>query len=144
MRLYTCGPTVWNRAHIGNFRTFLFEDVLRRWLERRFERVTHVMNLTDVDDRLIHNAGEHGHDLAEETAPWIDGFFADVDTLGIRRAHHYPRATAYIEEMVSLIERLESGGGHLPQRGRASTSGSPTFPATARSRGFPRLGWWPG
>jgi cysteinyl-tRNA synthetase len=110
VRLYTCGPTVWNRAHIGNFRTFLFEDVLRRWLERRFERVTHVMNITDVDDRLIHNAGEHGHGLAEETAPWIDGFFADADTLGIRRAHHYPRATAYIEEMVTLIERLEAAG----------------------------------
>jgi len=110
VRLYTCGPTVWNRAHIGNFRTFLFEDVLRRWLERRFPRVTHVMNLTDVDDRLIRNAGEHGHDLAEETAPWIDGFFRDVDTLGIRRAHHYPRATAYIEEMVALIERLDAKG----------------------------------
>jgi cysteinyl-tRNA synthetase len=110
VRLYTCGPTVWNRAHIGNFRTFLFEDVLRRWLERRFERVTHVMNLTDVDDRLIRNATDHGHGLAEETTPWIEGFFADVDVLGIRRAHHYPRATAYIEEMVVLIERLEAAG----------------------------------
>ena len=63
VRLYTCGPTVWNRAHIGNFRTFLFEDVLRRWLGRRFARVTHVMNLTDVDDRLIGNANEHGQSL---------------------------------------------------------------------------------
>jgi cysteinyl-tRNA synthetase len=110
VRLYTCGPTVWNRAHIGNFRTFLFEDVLRRWLERRFVRVTHVMNVTDVDDRLIRNAGEHDHGLAEETAPWIAGFFEDVDTLGIRRAHHYPRATAYIDDMVRLIQRLESAG----------------------------------
>ncbi len=110
VRLYTCGPTVWNRAHIGNFRTFLFEDVLRRWLERRFDRVTHVMNITDVDDRLIRNAAEHGHDLADETRPWIEGFFADVDTLGIRRAHHYPRATGYIEEMVDLVERLEIAG----------------------------------
>ena len=110
LRIYTCGPTVWNRAHIGNFRTFLFEDVLRRWLERRFDRVTHVMNLTDVDDRLIRNAGEHGHALDEETAPWIAGFLADRDTLGIRPAHHYPRATGYIEEMVTLIERLEAAG----------------------------------
>jgi cysteinyl-tRNA synthetase len=110
VRLYTCGPTVWNRAHIGNFRTFLFEDVLRRWLERSFPRVTHVMNLTDVDDRLIHNATEHHQGLAEETAPWIEDFFADLDTLGIRRAHHYPRATGYIEEMVALIERLEAKG----------------------------------
>jgi cysteinyl-tRNA synthetase len=68
VRLYTCGPTVWNRAHIGNFRTFLFEDVLRRWLERSFPRVTHVMNLTDVDDRLIHNATEHHQGLA--STPW--------------------------------------------------------------------------
>jgi cysteinyl-tRNA synthetase len=110
VRIYTCGPTVWNRAHIGNFRTFLFEDVLRRWLERRFVHVTHVMNLTDVDDRLIHNAAKHGHGLDEETAPWIAGFFEDLDTLGIRPAHHYPRATRYIEEMVRLIERLEAAG----------------------------------
>jgi cysteinyl-tRNA synthetase len=110
LRIYTCGPTVWNRAHIGNFRTFLFEDVLRRWLERSFPRVTHVMNLTDVDDRLIGNATKNHRGLAEETAPWVEGFFADVDTLGIRRAHHYPRASGYIEEMVTLIERLEAKG----------------------------------
>src|SRR5207302_5427690 len=71
VRLYTCGPTVWNRAHIGNFRTFIFEDILRRWLERRFGRVTHVMNLTDVDDRIIKNATEHGNTLEQEPAPWI-------------------------------------------------------------------------
>ena len=110
VRLYTCGPTVWNRAHIGNFRTFLFEDVLRRVLERRVARVTHVMNLTDVDDRLIANATAHGHTLDEETAPWIEGFFEDLDTLGIRRAHHYPRATQYIDEMVRLIGRLAEHG----------------------------------
>ena len=110
VRLYTCGPTVWNRSHIGNFRTFLFEDVLRRWLERRFDRVTHVMNLTDVDDRLIRNAIEHGQGLAAETEPWIAGFFADRDTLGIRPAHHYPHATGYVDEMVALIERLEAAG----------------------------------
>ena len=130
VRLYTCGPTVWNRAHIGNFRTFLFEDVLRRWLERRFARVTHVMNLTDVDDRLIRNANEHGRGLDEETAPWIEGFFADVDTLGIRPAHHYPRATAYVPEMVALIERLEAAG--VTYRGE----GGVYF----RIAGFPRYG----
>jgi len=108
IRMYTCGPTVWNRAHLGNFRAFVFEDVLRRVLEQRFERVTHVMNLTDVDDRIVKNAMAHGHTLDEETAPWILAFFADVDALGIRRAHHYPRATEYIEEMVSLVERLDA------------------------------------
>lgn len=110
VRLYTCGPTVYARSHIGNFRTFIFEDVLRRWLERRFERVSHVMNLTDVDDKIIRNAAAHGHDLDAETAPWIAAFFEDVDALNIRRAHHYPRATAYIPEMCSLIERLEAAG----------------------------------
>ena len=110
VRLYTCGPTVYARAHVGNFRTFLFEDVLRRWLERRFARVTHVMNLTDVEDKIIRNAVASGHDLDSETAPWIAAFFEDLDTLNIRRAHHYPRATEYIDEMVALIERLDSAG----------------------------------
>jgi cysteinyl-tRNA synthetase len=110
VRVYTCGPTVYARAHIGNFRTFLFEDVLHRWLERRFPRVTHVMNLTDVEDKIITAAAAAGHDLHEETAPWIAAFFEDLDTLNIRRAHHYPRATDYIEEMVGLIERLEAAG----------------------------------
>ena len=111
VRLYTCGPTVWNRVHIGNFRTFIFEDVLRRWLDRQVrESVTHVMNLTDVDDRIIKNAVEHGNTLDAETAPWIAAFEEDRDTLGIRPAHHYPRATAYIEQMVDLIERLERAG----------------------------------
>jgi cysteinyl-tRNA synthetase len=139
VRLYTCGPTVWNRAHIGNFRTFLFEDVLRRWLERSFPRVTHVMNLTDVDDRLIRNATDHGHGLGEETAPWIEGFFADVDSLGIRRAHHYPRATAYIEEMVRLIERLQAKGVTYPSDGGIyfRIAG---FPAYGRLSGIPAAG----
>jgi cysteinyl-tRNA synthetase len=111
IRMYTCGPTVWNRVHIGNFRTFIFEDVLRRWLDRRFaNNVTHVMNLTDVDDRIIKNAVAHGHSLDEETAQWIAAFEEDRDTLGIRPAHHYPRATEYIEQMVDLIERLEHAG----------------------------------
>ena len=110
VRVYTCGPTVYNRAHIGNFRAYVFEDVLRRVLEQRFPRVTQVMNLTDVEDKIIRNATAAGHGLEEETRPWIEGFFADVDALGLRRADHYPRATEYIEEMVSLIERLEARG----------------------------------
>jgi cysteinyl-tRNA synthetase len=116
VRMYTCGPTVWNRVHIGNFRTFIFEDVLRRWLDRSFE-VTHVMNLTDVDDRIIKNAMEHGNTLEAETAPWIAAFEEDRDTLGIRPAHHYPRATAYIEQMVELIERLVRAGAAYEANG---------------------------
>jgi cysteinyl-tRNA synthetase len=116
VRMYTCGPTVWNRVHIGNLRTFIFEDVLRRWLDRSFE-VTHVMNLTDVDDRIIKNAMEHGNTLEAETAPWIAAFEEDRDILGIRPAHHYPRATAYIEEMVELIERLVRAGAAYEANG---------------------------
>jgi cysteinyl-tRNA synthetase len=107
VRIYTCGPTVYARSHIGNFRTFLFEDILRRWLERSFPRVTHVMNLTDVEDKIIRNAAAAGHDLDTETAPWIEGFFEDLRILNIRPAHHYPRATEYIAEMVAVIERLD-------------------------------------
>ena len=110
VRMYTCGPTVYARSHIGNFRTFLFEDVLRRWLERRFERVTHVMNLTDVEDKIIRNAVAAGHTLQAETEPWIAAFFDDLDTLNVRRAHHYPRATEYIDEMVAIIQRLHANG----------------------------------
>src|SRR5437867_7942491 len=75
VRIYTCGPTVYARVHIGNFRTFIFEDVLRRVLEERFPRVTHVMNLTDVEDKIIKNAVAHRKSLDEETAPWIAAFF---------------------------------------------------------------------
>ena len=112
VRIYTCGPTVYARVHIGNFRTFIFEDVLRRVLEQRFgaEHVTHVMNLTDVEDKIIRNAVAHGQSLDDETRPWIDAFFADLEVLGLRRAHHYPRATEYIEEMLTLIDRLEEQG----------------------------------
>jgi cysteinyl-tRNA synthetase len=117
VRLYTCGPTVWNRVHIGNFRTFIFEDVLRRWLDRRFAKVTHIMNLTDVDDRIIKNAVEHGHSLDEETARWITAFAEDRDTLGIRPAHQYPRATEYIDQMVDLIERLDKAGAAYRSEG---------------------------
>ncbi|MGH7723301.1 MAG: cysteine--tRNA ligase [Candidatus Dormibacteria bacterium] len=110
VRIYTCGPTVYARSHIGNFRTFLFEDVLRRWLERSFPRVTQVMNLTDVEDKIIRNAAAAGHGLESETAPWIEAFFEDLHTLNIQPAEHYPRATEYIDEMVALIERLVAAG----------------------------------
>src|SRR5258708_23152462 len=75
VRIYTCGPTVYARVHIGNFRTFVFEDVLRRVLERRFPRVTHVMNLTDVQDKIIRNAITHAGSLDTDTAPCIDASF---------------------------------------------------------------------
>jgi cysteinyl-tRNA synthetase len=110
VRIYTCGPTVYDRAHIGNFRTFLFEDLLRRSLRFLGYRVVQVMNLTDVDDRTINGAREAGVPLDDFTAPFIEAFFEDLDTLGIERAEHYPRATRHIPEMIRLIERLVKEG----------------------------------
>jgi len=108
--LYTCGPTVWNYAHIGNFRTFVFEDVLRRYLEYAGHEVVHVMNLTDVDDRTIKAAGTAGVPLATHTARYVDAFFEDCDYLRLERATHYPRATAHIAQMVALVARLLERG----------------------------------
>jgi cysteinyl-tRNA synthetase len=110
VRMYTCGPTVYDYAHIGNFRTFLFEDVLRRTLRLFGYQVTQVMNLTDVDDRTIAGAHAAGVALGEYTARYIDAFFANLDALRIQRAEHYPRATEYIPRMVDLIQRLEAAG----------------------------------
>jgi cysteinyl-tRNA synthetase len=110
VRMYTCGPTVHDYSHIGNFRTFLFEDLLRRVLLQQGYRVTQVMNLTDVEDRIIKKAVEHGQTIDEFTEQYIEAFFQDLDTLRIERAEHYPRATQHIFEMVSLIERLNEKG----------------------------------
>ena len=111
VRMYTCGPTVHDYAHIGNLRTFLFEDMLRRVLEGRDYRVTQVMNLTDVDDKIIAKAQAAGESIAEYTRRYTEAFFEDLATLRVERAEHYPTATGHIPEMVALIRRLE-GAGH--------------------------------
>src|SRR5947199_2362257 len=108
--LYTCGPTVWNHAHIGNFRTFLFEDLLRRHLAYSGYDVFHIMNLTDVDDRTIKAAAAAGKRLDEHTAPFVQAFFEDRDYLRITPAHVYPRATESVPAMVRLVERLLERG----------------------------------
>ena len=108
--LYSCGPTVWNYAHIGNFRTFLLVDLLRRWLEASRYEVFHVMNLTDVDDRIIGEAGKRGATIETLVAPFIAAFFEDRDYLRIVPAHEYPRATGFIAPMVRLVEGLLAGG----------------------------------
>src|SRR5205807_6301746 len=110
VRMYTCGPTVHDYSHIGNFRTFLFEDLLRRVLLQQGYRVTQVMNLTDVEDRIIKKSAEHGQTIDGVTEPYIEAFIQALDTLRIQRAEHYPRATQHIFEMVSLIERLSDNG----------------------------------
>lgn len=108
--MYTCGPTVYNFAHVGNFRTFLFEDLLRRWLEASGYEVFHVMNLTDVDDKTIAGARRTGQPLEAFTAPFIQAFHEDAAYLRIRAAHAYPRATAFIAPMVRLVEDLLARG----------------------------------
>ncbi len=107
---YTCGPTVWNYAHIGNFRTFLFEDLLRRWLEHVGYDVFQIMNLTDVDDRTIKAARTAGKPLVEHTAPFTTAFFEDRDYLRIKPAHVYTPATAYMPQMIALVSRLLERG----------------------------------
>jgi cysteinyl-tRNA synthetase len=108
--MYTCGPTVWNYAHIGNFRTFLFEDLLRRWLEVSGYQVFHIMNLTDVDDRIIKEARAKGLTIREFTAPFARAFFEDRDYLRIRPAHEYPRATEFVPAMIELVRGLLTKG----------------------------------
>jgi cysteinyl-tRNA synthetase len=108
--MYTCGPTVYNYAHIGNFRTFLFEDLVRRHLDASGFDVFQVMNLTDVDDRTIAAAAKAGVSLAQHTEPFVRAFFEDRDYLRIRPAQVYPRATQYIGPMVELVSRLLERG----------------------------------
>ncbi len=108
--LYTCGPTVYNYAHIGNFRTFLFEDLLRRWLEASGYDVFHIMNLTDVDDRTIAAAGGKGVSLRAHVDPFARAFEEDRDWLRIKPPHEQPRATEYIGPMIELIQGLLDKG----------------------------------
>ena len=110
VRIYTCGPTVYNHVHIGNLRTFAFEDLLRRSLALLGYRVTQVMNLTDVDDKTIRGAQAAGVGLDEFTAPFIASFYEDLDTLHVQRAEVYPRATEHVAEMIEIIERLLAKG----------------------------------
>lgn len=106
VRMYTCGPTVYNYAHIGNFRTFLFEDLLRRTLLLFGYKVFQVMNLTDIDDKTIKGAKEEGCSLQMYTDRYKQAFFEDLSTLRIQRAEAYPEATAYIPTMIEMIQTL--------------------------------------
>ncbi len=110
VHVYTCGPTVYNPAHLGNFRTFLFEDLLRRTLRLAGWRVEQVMNLTDVDDKIIRRAVDQEKTIREVTDPVVDVFHQDRAFLRIERAEHYPRATEYIPQMIALVERLLANG----------------------------------
>lgn len=110
VRLYTCGPTVYNHVHIGNLRTFVFEDLLRRSLKYLGYEVLHVMNLTDVDDKTIRGAQAEGLSLEEYSGRYIDSFFSDLETLRVERAEEYPKATDHLPEMIAMIETLVDKG----------------------------------
>ena len=112
VKMYTCGPTVYNHAHIGNFRAYIFEDLLQRHLQARGYHVERVMNLTDVDDKTIRGCRTLGLRLAEFTEQYKRAFFEDLDTLRIQRAQHFPAATEdrYIARMIEMIRQLETQG----------------------------------
>jgi len=110
VRFYFCGPTVWNFGHIGNFRSAIATDILRRYLKFKGYRITHVMNITDVDDRIIAKSLEAGLTLDDYTAKYIDAQWEDFDALGCERPEVAPRATRHIPEMVAIIEKLLANG----------------------------------
>jgi cysteinyl-tRNA synthetase len=110
LRMYACGPTVYDYGHIGNFRTFLQVDVLRRFLRLTGVPVRHVMNITDVDDKIIRNAAELGIPIGEYTPKFVNAFFEDLESLRVEKPEFIARATEHIEKMVELIQRLEAAG----------------------------------
>lgn len=110
VRMYTCGPTVYNFVHIGNLRTFTFQDILRRWLIYRGFQMMHVMNITDVEDKIIRNAMEKGMSISDYTRPYEAAFLEDMDTLRMQRPEKVVRATEHIPEMVSAIQTLNEKG----------------------------------
>ena len=128
--IYTCGPTVWNYAHVGNLRAFLFYDLLRRHLQVSGLQVEHVMNLTDIDDRILDQAGHAGVTIFEYTKPYEAAFFEDMNALRAQRAEHYPRATEHIPEMIEMI-------GTLLERGNAYVADGDVY---FRIASFPHYG----
>jgi cysteinyl-tRNA synthetase len=110
VRIYSCGPTVYGPTHIGNFRSFLFADVLVRYLRYRGLTVTWVMNITDIDDRIIANANAAGEPISDLTGRWLDRFRADFAALRMTPPDVMPRATDHIPEMTAIIERLLEKG----------------------------------
>jgi len=110
VKMYTCGPTVYNYVHIGNLRTFTFQDILRRWLQARGYRLDHVMNITDIEDKIIRHALAAHQTIYEYTQKYTDAFLEDIDTLRLQRPEHLVKATDCIGEMVGAIQKLEELG----------------------------------
>ena len=110
LRMYACGPTVYDYGHIGNFRTFLEIDILRRFLRLTGTQVQHVMNITDVDDKIIRNAAQAGIAIGEYTRRYVDAFFEDLEALRVEHPEQIARATEHIPQMVALVEKLAAAG----------------------------------
>ena len=136
VRLYACGPTVYDHAHIGNYRSFLVYDLLHRYLRWSGYDVDFVMNLTDVDDKTIDRASQEGKDVREYTAPFTECILADARTLGILPARAYPLATGYVPQMVSWIERLEKKGLAYSVEDGSVYFSIGAFPAYGRLKGL--------
>jgi len=131
-RIYTCGPTVYNEVHIGNLRTFAFQDLLRRSLRYLGYEVTQVMNLTDVDDKTILGADKAGVSLAAYTEPFISTFLRDLAALHVERVEHFPRATEHVPAMIRLVETLVA-------KGYAYVSDGSVFFSIAKDADYGRL-----
>lgn len=110
IKLYACGPTVYNYFHIGNARAFLFFDVVRRYFEYSGYDVTYVQNITDIEDKLINQSKEEGLTVQKIAEKYFNSFLEDTRALGIKQADHQPKATEYIDEMIKLIKKLEDKG----------------------------------
>ena len=136
VRLYACGPTVYDHAHIGNYRSFLVYDLLHRYLKWSGYDVDFVMNLTDVDDKTIDRASQNGKDVREYTAPFTEDILADTKALGILPARSYPLATRYVPQMVSWIERLEEKGLAYAAEDGSVYFSIGAFPAYGRLKGL--------
>jgi cysteinyl-tRNA synthetase len=108
--MYCCGPTVYDFAHIGNWRTFVFSDLVRRCLEFKGYNIRHVMNITDVDDKIIKRVRQTKTSLLEFTSKFENAFFEDLKTLNCRPPHQTPRATSHLSDIISLIEKLVARG----------------------------------
>ncbi|MEE8336144.1 MAG: hypothetical protein V3S48_06895, partial [Candidatus Neomarinimicrobiota bacterium] len=131
--IYTCGPTVYDWSHVGNFRTFLFEDLLKRFLILQNYKVTHVMNITDVDDKTINKSQASGQTLAQLTDKYTQAFFLDCRRLKLLPADFYPRATEHIESMQVMIQSL------LDKKVAYKTRDGSIFFALARFPAYGRL-----
>src|SRR3989344_3990787 len=110
VRMYSCGPTIYHFAHIGNFRAYICSDILKRYLKYSGFKVKHVMNITDVDDKTIKGANKEGISLKEYTKMYEKAFFEDIETLNIDKADTFPKATEHIKEMVAIIKKLLKNG----------------------------------